>query len=117
MQFTVFGKTIFDGSEIPNQSSVALTPGAVVAANLDGANTLTLVPAQNCTINASGGINNQEVAVVITTSGASSFNVTFGTNFKSQGVLATGTVSAKVFILQFKNINGTWHEFSRSGAM
>jgi hypothetical protein len=39
--------------------------------------------------------------IIILTSGATSFTITFGTGFKSVGTLATGTTTARVFTLNF----------------
>lgn len=117
MQFTALGQTLLDQTELPNQGTEVLTPGATVAATLGGIKVLTLTPAQSCTINATGGANNQSAIFEITTSGTSSFTITFGTNFKAQGTLATGTVSGKVFVVQFTNIAGTWTELARTTAM
>ena len=64
----------------------------------------TLVPTGDMTINLTATpTQGTELDLVITTSGTTSRNITFGTHFKSQGVLATGTVSGKVFCVSFKS--------------
>lgn len=78
---------------------------------------ITITPTGACTFNASGGIAGQTATFVVTTSGASSFVLTFGTNFKSTATLATGTTTAKIFAVTFLNTNGTqWVEISRTAA-
>ena len=53
----------------------------------------------------------------IVTSGTTSFTVTFGTGFKSTGTLATGTVTAKTFLVTFKSNGTTLNETARTVAM
>jgi hypothetical protein len=75
----------------------------------------TITPTGACTFNAIGGYINQEVTFIITTNGTTSFTLTFGTNFRKVGTLATGTTSARFFAVTFKCINGTtWQEIART---
>jgi hypothetical protein len=79
---------------------------------------ITITPSNACTFNASGGIPGQSITFVITTSGVSSFVLTWGTNFKTTGTLATGTTSARTFCVSFVCTNGTqWVEIGRTTAM
>lgn len=96
---------------------LALTPSSTIAANFGLATVFTLVPNQSASINASGGIAGGEARFVITTSGTVSYTLTFGTNFKSTGTLATGTSSGKVFTVSFCYDGTNWNETSRTGAM
>lgn len=83
-----------------------------------GASVLKITPTDNCTFNASSGTPGQLVTIYITTSGTSSYTMTFGTNFISTGTLATGTVDAKKFAVTFRCVaGGTWAEISRTTAM
>ncbi len=76
---------------------------------------ITITPTGNCTFNASGGVAGQRVTFSITTSGISSFTLTWGTNFRKTGTLATGTTSARFFTVTFICIDGTvWSEISRT---
>jgi hypothetical protein len=77
----------------------------------------TITPTNACTFNASGGIAGQYCTFVITTSGASSFTLTWSTNFKVTGTLATGTSSGKVFTIEFVYDGTNWNETSRTVAM
>lgn len=55
--------------------------------------------------------------LIILTSGTTSYTMTFGTGFKSTGTLATGTTTAKYFVVSFIS-NGTFViETSRTTAM
>jgi hypothetical protein len=77
----------------------------------------TITPTGACTFNATGGYIGQIVTFHITTSGTSSFVMTFGTNFRKVGTLATGTTNARFFSVSFRNINGTtWTEIARTAA-
>ena len=78
---------------------------------------ITITPTGACTFNASGGITGRIITFHITTSGTSSFVMTFGTNFRKTGTLATGTTSARYFSVTFRCINGTiWSEMCRTAA-
>lgn len=107
-------------------SSITNAPFALTAAstvNIDPAvvgqlGVLTLTPGQAETINApSPVVPNQRLVLVITTSGTTSFTLTFGTNFKSTGTLATGTVSGKVFVIEFISDGVNYNEVARTTAM
>lgn len=55
--------------------------------------------------------------LIILTSGTTSYTMTFGTGFKSQGTLATGTTTARYFVLQFISDGTSLLEVSRTTAM
>lgn len=76
---------------------------------------VTITPTGDCTFNASGGSAGQVCTFSVTTSGVTSYNLTFGTNFRSAGVLATGTTSARFFAVTFLCLDGTvWQETART---
>lgn len=76
---------------------------------------VSITPTGACTFNASGGVVGQIVTFIITTAGTTSFTLTWGTNFRKTGTLATGTVSARFFAVTFVNVNGTlWQELART---
>ena len=56
-------------------------------------------------------------SLLILTSGASSYTITFGTGFRSTGTLATGVTTARYFMLQFISDGTTLVECSRTTAM
>lgn len=95
---------------------VVLTPSATVALDSSLGGIFTLVPAQNATINASNVTNGERMNLVVTTSGTSTYTLTFGTGFKTTGTLATGTTDAKVFVIAFVAVAGVWTEVSRTTA-
>lgn len=65
------------------------------------------------TVPAAGTICTLEVV----TSGTTSYTITFGTGFKTTGTLATGTTSARTFMMMFKSNGTTLNEISRTTAM
>lgn len=77
----------------------------------------TVTPTGNITLNAASAPAGARVYVVVTTSGTSSFNITPSTNFKSTGVLATGTSDAKVFTIAFVGDGTNMNELGRTTAM
>lgn len=78
---------------------------------------ITCTPTGAMTLNASGGVAGQIITFEFTTSGTSSFTITFGTNFRKTGTLATGTTSARFFAVTFRCLDGTvWSEIGRTAA-
>ena len=78
----------------------------------------TITPTAACTFNASGGMAGQRVTFVVTTAGVVSFLLTWGTNYVSAGVMATGVVAGKRFAVTFVCVNSVlWIETGRTGAM
>ncbi len=55
--------------------------------------------------------------LLILTSGASSYTITFGTGFRTTGTLATGTTTARYFMLSFISDGTVLVETSRTTAM
>jgi hypothetical protein len=97
-------------------SALPATTGTMTA-NMAVNRVLTITPTGACTFNASGGTAGHEVTFAITTSGTVSFTLTWGTNFRKAGTLATGTTSARFFSVTFVCINGTiWQEIARTAA-
>lgn len=95
----------------------ALTSGSTVKINADKASVFTLVPGEAMTISAVKGVSGQMLTLVITTSGTSTYTLTFGDGFKATGTLATGTVDAKVFTVTFVHDGSNFNEISRTSAM
>lgn len=56
-------------------------------------------------------------SVIIVTSGTTSYTITFGTGFLTTGTLATGTTTAKTFVIEFVSDGTTMIETSRTTAM
>jgi len=99
------------------QTVVPVTSASTIALDTTLGGIFTLTPAHTATINAASVIAGREIVLVITTSGTSSFTLTFGTNFKTTGTLATGTTSGKVFVMRFVSDGTNWNETSRTTAM
>lgn len=80
--------------------------------------TYTLTPAEDETI---AGVTTYArkgatYRLIVVTSGTTSRTLTFGSNFKSTGTLATGTVTAKTFVLTFTFDGTNFIECSRTTA-
>ena len=97
--------------------AATLTAGTTVSVDFSTATIFTLTPAQTETLNATNCISGKQANIVVTTSGTTSFTLTFSTNFKTTGTLATGTISGKVFDLSFMCNGVTATEMSRTAAM
>jgi hypothetical protein len=95
----------------------ALTAGTTVSVDFSLATVYTLTPAQAETINATNCSAGKSASIVVTTSGTTSFVLTFSTNFKTVGTLTTGTTTAKVFNISFMCNGTTATEMSRTTAM
>lgn len=110
-----------DGSgTVGLQAKAVLTAGTTVSfAPASSVSCYTLTPAQDETINAvtTGAVAGRSYFLVVTTSGTSSYTLTFGTNFKTTGTLATGTSSAKKFVISFIYDGTNFNEVSRTTAM
>jgi hypothetical protein len=110
-------KTVVTGQFAPFSTKTALTPGATVAVNAALGDFFTLTPGEDETLNVTGGSTGQILCLLVTTSGATSRTLTFGTNFVSQGTLATGTTTAKRFMVKFLFDGTNFIEMSRTAAM
>ncbi|WP_395746615.1 hypothetical protein [Prosthecobacter sp.] len=99
-------------SALTSATTISVTPGSSVSA-------YTLTPAHTATINAvtTGAIAGRAYYLVVTTSGSSSYTLTFGTAFKTTGTLASGTSSGKVFVIHFIFDGTNFNEVSRTTAM
>lgn len=97
-------------------ATTPLTPGA--STTIPALGTLfTEVPTQTQTFVAPAQVSGKTIRFIFTTSGTTSYTLTFGTGFKSQGTLATGTVSGKVFALEFVSDGTNYNEVARTTAM
>jgi hypothetical protein len=54
---------------------------------------------------------------MILTNGTTSYTITFGTGFKPTGTLATGTSSARIFVVNFISDGTNLYEAGRTAAM
>lgn len=103
-----------------NQTPLVITPSATPSWTPGLANSLsTLTPGEDETIAAvtTGAVIGKEYFIKVTTSGVTSRTITFGANFKTTGTLATGTVTAKVFVIAFVFDGTNFVEVSRTTAI
>lgn len=108
-----FSGITFDSRVLSAESDALATGASPVTLDCDGSNHFTWTPDQAATVNASNVNNGQSVYLVITTSGTTSYTITFGTNFKSSGTLATGTTDGAVHIIEFFCSGGNLVEVNR----
>lgn len=118
--------TLTDATTASFSLPVAAIPAPVVAALSGTTGTVsldpttldvaTVTPSGDMTINASA-TTVKRLSVIITTSGTTSRTVTFGTNFKANGTLATGSTSGKIWSVDFVSNGAAFVEFSRSGPL
>src|SRR6187402_1190547 len=77
----------------------------------------TITPTVSGTINAiPDGLPNQFYVLIVRTTGTTSYTLTFGSNIKSTGTLATGTVDAKTFTVTFLSTGSSLIEIARTAA-
>lgn len=97
----------------------ALSTGATISLDPTLGGFFTLTPVQACTINAASvpALRHQRLVVQVLTSGTTSVVVTFGTNFKTTGTLATGSVSGKYFHVEFDSDGTNFVETARTTAI
>jgi hypothetical protein len=94
-------------------SATSATIGTMTVAMGEGAR--TIAPTGACTFNASGGVAGQRCTFLITTVGTTSRVLTWSTNFRKAGTLATGTAAARFFSVTFVCADGTvWQETGRT---
>lgn len=98
-------------------SVTALIAGQTIIVPFATSNVFSLIPNFAATLNATGGTAGCFYSIVVTTSGTTSYTLTFGTAFKTTGTLATGTSSAKVFTINFVYDGTNFNEVSRTTAM
>lgn len=110
--------TIANGAVVgaAQDTIAALTAGANVAIDASAASLFTLTPGEDETLTVSGGVAGEYITLRVLTSGTTSRTLTFGTGFKSTGTLATGTTSAKKFVLRFVHDGTEFCEVSRTAA-
>lgn len=112
--------TNFSAVEAPvngTGDSVALSASGGAAMDASAASVFTLTPTAAQTITVSGSVAGQRIALIVLTSGASSYTQTFGTGFKTTGTLATGTSTGKYFIINFVSDGTNVYEVSRTTAI
>jgi hypothetical protein len=83
-----------------------------------GTNTVVKVtPTATATFTTTVAPAGSRASVIIVTSGVTSYTITFGTGFQTTGTLATGTTTARTFVIEFISDGTTMIEASRTVAM
>lgn len=83
-----------------------------------GTNTAVKVtPTATATFTTTVAPAGSRASVIILTSGTTSYTITFGTGFKTTGTLATGTTTARTFVIEFISDGTSMIEASRTAAM
>jgi hypothetical protein len=93
-----------------------LTTGATamaLAANIN----VRVTPNANATYTSTVPAAGITATIMILTSGVSSYTITFGSGFRTTGTLATGTTTARYFMLSFISDGTVLVETSRTTAM
>lgn len=110
---TIGAGKVTDAMRVETSAAAPATTGTMTV-NMTS-DIITITPTGACTFNASGGRTGRIITFSITTSGTTSFTLTWGTNFRKVGTLATGTTSARFFAVTFRCLNGTtWQEICRT---
>jgi hypothetical protein len=76
-----------------------------------------VTPTANATYTTTVPVAGTECHLIVLTSGTTSRTITFGTGFKAVGTLATGTTSARVFVVTWISDGTNLYEVSRTAAM
>jgi len=102
-----------------NRSDTLSTYASSVSVTMDGS-LKRVTHSQNCTLNATGGVIGSSIVFAFTNASGSAKTITFGTNFKSMGVVtvngATGADDEAT--VTFMCLDGTtWIETARSVGM
>jgi hypothetical protein len=111
------GTTVAVSGQFAKSTVTALTAGATVSVNPALGDIFTITPGEDETLNAASVKLGQRLTVFVTTSGSTSRTLTFSTNFRTTGTLATGTTTAKTFVIEFFSVDGVkYTEVSRTAA-
>lgn len=95
----------------------AVLAGGATAMALATNNTVKVSPTATATYTTTVPPAGEVRYIIVLTSGVTSRTITFGTGFKPVGTLATGTVSARVFVLTWVSDGTNLYETARTVAM
>lgn len=95
----------------------AVLANGATAMGFGTADVVKVTPTANATYTTTVPAAGKEVHLIVLTSGTTSRTITFGAGFKPVGTLATGTVSARVFVLAWISDGTSLYEVSRTAAM
>jgi hypothetical protein len=133
------GTTTSNGSKLQVSGNVAITTTLSVTGNITGGAQIAgkytalsngttamalatnavakVTPTATATYTTTVAPAGSRATVIIVTSGTTSYTITFGTGFVTTGTLATGTVTAKTFAIDFVSDGTSMIETSRTTAM
>lgn len=135
----LIGTATADGSKLLVSGNAAITSTLSVTGNITGgaqiagkytalANGTTamalatnhvvkVTPTATATYTTTVAPAGSRASIIVLTSGTTSYTITFGTGFVTTGTLATGTVTAKTFVIDFVSDGTSMIETSRTTAM
>lgn len=108
---------IFRNNIITNGGQFVTAATADTAMALRWREAVQLTPNSTRTLTTTIAPAGQTRTLIILTSGTTSYILTFGTGFKSTGTLATGTTSARRFVVEFLSDGTSMIETSRTVAI
>lgn len=103
--------------QLTSAATVAIDP-STFEHRVDGVQAMAVTPGSDITFTWNpDNLPGQEYNLLITTTGVTSRTLTFSTNFKTTGTLATGTTAGKQFLMKFMSDGQNLVEVSRTAAM
>lgn len=118
LSFGQVTSTRVNSSVAVNVSTATSATTGTMNVALVGISQITITPTGACTFNLTGGsVAGHFITFYISTGSGSSFTLTWGTNFKTTGTLATGTSVGKTFVVTFQGDGTNYSEVSRTTAM
>lgn len=109
------GGNITSGAQIAGKYTAL--PNGTTSMALATNHVVSVTPITSATYTTSVAPAGSRATILIVTSGTTSYTITFGTGFKTTGTLATGTVSARTFAIDFVSDGTSMIETSRTVAM
>lgn len=103
-------------ADTAQQESYAARANGTTALALATANVVKVTPTATATFTTTVPAAGTRCSVIILTSGTTSYTMTFGTGFKSTGTLATGTTTARLFVVDFISDGTNLLETGRTAA-
>jgi hypothetical protein len=94
-----------------------LLANGATAMQLNTYNVVKVTPTATTSYTTTAAPAGTMASIIIVTSGTTSFTITFGSGFKTTGTLATGTVTARTFTINFVSDGTNMIEMSRTVAM
>lgn len=103
-------------ADTAQQESYAARANGTTALALATDNVVKVTPTATATFTTTVPAAGTRCSVIILTSGTTSYTMTFGTGFRSTGTLATGTVTARLFVVDFISDGTNLLETGRTAA-